>query len=332
MYNARAQINPRDFHTVSSTRSTSISRCNSASRDPARRVSKQHTLGLIRLLLSAMPIGSYGTGVTRHVSFGVLRSMGSVLCLLGHVWCTARLAASALRPLSWVTGWDRLRRLRTHISLSVSAICASGSLSRDTNIDQVDHHATLRSESTSHKRSTVSELWLRLFWHRMSSSRIPALTKTRWRAFNGHISPSHALCSSWQSYISSAQFQKLQVREMHETSSFQANVRIDADMAFQAEATHAGTDVKPFRKQYRLFHATFAQFCYTGAQVAIAGAFINYVTETRVVNGVATDSSTASAFLAGAQGAFTLGRFFGSFLMKFTKPRLVFFAFMTLCM
>jgi len=105
----------------------------------------------------------------------------------------------------------------------------------------------------------------------------------------------------------------------------------DADMAFQAEATHAGTDVKPFRKQYRLFHATFAQFCYTGAQVAIAGAFINYVTETRVINGVATDNSTASAFLAGAQSAFTIGRFVGSFLMKFVKPRYVFFAFMTLC-
>lgn len=44
----------------------------------------------------------------------------------------------------------------------------------------------------------------------------------------------------------------------------------DADMAFQATETHANTDVKPFWKQYRLFHAAFAQFCYTGAQVAIA--------------------------------------------------------------
>jgi FHS family L-fucose permease-like MFS transporter len=44
----------------------------------------------------------------------------------------------------------------------------------------------------------------------------------------------------------------------------------DADMAFQAEETHASTADKPFHKQYRLFHATFAQFCYTGAQVAIA--------------------------------------------------------------
>ena len=45
----------------------------------------------------------------------------------------------------------------------------------------------------------------------------------------------------------------------------------DADMEFQAETTHANTAIKPFWKQYRLFHATFAQFCYVGAQVAIAG-------------------------------------------------------------
>lgn len=45
----------------------------------------------------------------------------------------------------------------------------------------------------------------------------------------------------------------------------------DADMAFQAEESQAtADDVKPFRKQYRLFHAAFAQFCYTGAQIAIA--------------------------------------------------------------
>ena len=98
-------------------------------------------------------------------------------------------------------------------------------------------------------------------------------------------------------------------------------------MEFQAAETHAGTDVKPFIKQYRLFHATFAQFCYTGAQVAIAGAFINYVTETRPN----TDSAAGARFLAGAQGAFALGRFIGSGLMKFVKPRLVFLVFMTMC-
>lgn len=45
----------------------------------------------------------------------------------------------------------------------------------------------------------------------------------------------------------------------------------DADMAFQAAETHAAENQDlPFRKQYRLFHAAFAQFSYTGAQIAIA--------------------------------------------------------------
>ncbi|KAK5164981.1 uncharacterized protein LTR77_009646 [Saxophila tyrrhenica] len=101
----------------------------------------------------------------------------------------------------------------------------------------------------------------------------------------------------------------------------------DADMAFQAEETHANTAIEPFWKQYRLFHATFAQFCYTGAQVAIAGYFINYVTETRAN----TDSPLAARFLAGAQGGFALGRFVGVGLMKFVRPRYVFLLYMTLC-
>lgn len=44
----------------------------------------------------------------------------------------------------------------------------------------------------------------------------------------------------------------------------------DADMAVQAQETIEVED-KPFWKQWKLFHAAFAQFCYTGAQVAIAG-------------------------------------------------------------
>jgi FHS family L-fucose permease-like MFS transporter len=98
-------------------------------------------------------------------------------------------------------------------------------------------------------------------------------------------------------------------------------------MAFQAEETHANADIKPFRKQYRLFHAAFAQFCYTGAQVAIASYFINYVTETRAN----TDSSIGAKFLAGAQGAFALGRFTGVGLMKFIRPRWVFLFYLTMC-
>ncbi|KAK5130222.1 hypothetical protein LTR08_002307 [Meristemomyces frigidus] len=101
----------------------------------------------------------------------------------------------------------------------------------------------------------------------------------------------------------------------------------DADMAFQAEATHANTDILPFRNQYRLFHAAAAQFCYTGAQVAIASYFINYATETRAN----TSSAAGAQFLAGAQGAFAMGRFVGVAIMRFTRPRYVFLVYLTLC-
>lgn len=100
----------------------------------------------------------------------------------------------------------------------------------------------------------------------------------------------------------------------------------DADMEFQAAETHADLSNVPFWKQYRLFHASFAQFCYCGAQVAIASYFINYVTETRAN----TDSSLGAKFLAGAQGAFALGRFLGVLLMKFIRPRYVFLVYFTL--
>ncbi|CAK1355836.1 unnamed protein product [Cercospora beticola] len=99
----------------------------------------------------------------------------------------------------------------------------------------------------------------------------------------------------------------------------------DADMAFQAEETHANAAVKPFWQQYRLFHAAFAQFCYTGAQVAIASYFINYVAETTDYN-----DSQAAQLLAGAQGAFTAGRFAGVFIMKYVKARWVFLAYLSL--
>ena len=101
----------------------------------------------------------------------------------------------------------------------------------------------------------------------------------------------------------------------------------DADTAFQAEETNAGFDDKPFIKQYRLFHAALAQFCYTGAQVGIASFLINYAVETRPN----TSSALGSQFLAGAQGAFALGRFVGVAIMHYVKPRIVFLGFITAC-
>ncbi|PNP86579.1 hypothetical protein FNYG_00281 [Fusarium nygamai] len=101
----------------------------------------------------------------------------------------------------------------------------------------------------------------------------------------------------------------------------------DADMAQQAESSNSDTHDKPLRKQYRLFHASFAQFCYCGAQVAIASMFINYATETRKN----TSDSTGSKLFAGAQAAFAVGRFFGVFLMKYFKPRHIFLVFLSMC-
>jgi FHS family L-fucose permease-like MFS transporter len=99
----------------------------------------------------------------------------------------------------------------------------------------------------------------------------------------------------------------------------------DQDMAFQVATTHVDEQDKPFWKHYKLFHATFAQFTYTGAQVAIASYFINYATETWP----AVDNSTGSKYLAGAQAAFTVGRFLGAFLMKYIRPRWVFLGYIS---
>lgn len=55
--------------------------------------------------------------------------------------------------------------------------------------------------------------------------------------------------------------------------------------------------------------------------------FINYAVDTRP----GTDSALGAKFLAGAQGAFALGRFFGVGVMNFIRPRWVFLAFLTCC-
>ena len=98
------------------------------------------------------------------------------------------------------------------------------------------------------------------------------------------------------------------------------------DMQDQTDLTETGKVEQPLRKQYRLFHAAFTQFCYCGSQVAIASFFINYCVETRP----GTSSSLGAQFLAGAQGAFAVGRFAGVILMRFFRPRKVFLAFFIL--
>ncbi|KAK3698482.1 hypothetical protein LTR37_016953, partial [Vermiconidia calcicola] len=58
--------------------------------------------------------------------------------------------------------------------------------------------------------------------------------------------------------------------------------------------------------------------------------FINYVDEALHYNG--NEDALAARFLAGAQGAFALGRFVGVFFMQWIRPRWVFLFFLTMCM
>jgi FHS family L-fucose permease-like MFS transporter len=52
----------------------------------------------------------------------------------------------------------------------------------------------------------------------------------------------------------------------------------DADMGTQ-EMEIAEYDPGPFRKQINLFLAVWSQFCYVGAQVAVANYFVNFCEE-----------------------------------------------------
>jgi FHS family L-fucose permease-like MFS transporter len=52
----------------------------------------------------------------------------------------------------------------------------------------------------------------------------------------------------------------------------------DADMGLQ-EHDISNEDVGPFHKQYNLFLGVWSQFCYVGAQVAVANYFINFCQE-----------------------------------------------------
>ena len=103
----------------------------------------------------------------------------------------------------------------------------------------------------------------------------------------------------------------------------------DADVAAQSEKTESTTGYvdKPFRCQYTLFWGVAAQFCYVGAQVAVAGFFIHYVTEVKP----SLTTADGSNLLAVAQALFAVGRFVASFMMKWVKPRWILLGFLTGC-
>ena len=103
----------------------------------------------------------------------------------------------------------------------------------------------------------------------------------------------------------------------------------DADMALQAEqcADLTGFQEKPLRKQHKLFFGVAAQFCYVGAQVAVASQFIRYCQESAGLS-----ESQASDRYAIGQSLFAIGRFAAAGLFMFVKPRIVLLVFMTAIM
>jgi FHS family L-fucose permease-like MFS transporter len=103
----------------------------------------------------------------------------------------------------------------------------------------------------------------------------------------------------------------------------------DADMALQAEQCSdlTGYEDVPLRKQYKLFFGVVAQFCYVGAQVAVASQFIKYSEESAHI----TPSDASNRYAIG-QGLFAVGRFAAAGLFMFIKPRWVLLLFSAMIM
>ncbi|KAF2014653.1 glucose/galactose transporter [Aaosphaeria arxii CBS 175.79] len=108
----------------------------------------------------------------------------------------------------------------------------------------------------------------------------------------------------------------------------------DADMADQAELTTGATGYKdkPLRKHYTLYWGVAAQFSYVGAQVGIAGYFINYYTQARPDEPTLVAQHQGANFYAIAQALFAVGRFSAAGLMMIMKPRKVLLIYQTLIM
>ncbi|GAB1317616.1 hypothetical protein MFIFM68171_07826 [Madurella fahalii] len=100
----------------------------------------------------------------------------------------------------------------------------------------------------------------------------------------------------------------------------------DADMTAQENEIGAH-DPGPFRKQTNLFLAVWSQFCYVGAQVAVANYFINFCEE------AGRDRAMSSDLLAVGQGLYAFNRFVASGLLTLPafKPRYMLTVYLGLC-
>ncbi|KAK3898844.1 Glucose/galactose transporter [Staphylotrichum tortipilum] len=100
----------------------------------------------------------------------------------------------------------------------------------------------------------------------------------------------------------------------------------DADMGV-VEGEIGGEEVGSFWRQTNLFLAIWSQFCYVGAQVAVANYFINFCQE------AGRDSATSSDLLAVGQGLYAFNRFVasGMLTLPFFKPRYMLAVYLGLC-
>jgi MFS transporter, FHS family, L-fucose permease len=86
------------------------------------------------------------------------------------------------------------------------------------------------------------------------------------------------------------------------------------------QAAHTGKSL--FQHRHFVW-AVVAQFFYVAAQVGIAALFINYCTE----KGLGITNEQASYYLSGSLLLFTIGRFAGTAILKFTEPNKLLAAF-----
>ena len=100
----------------------------------------------------------------------------------------------------------------------------------------------------------------------------------------------------------------------------------EADMGLR-EHEILTVDTGPLRKQYNLFFAVLGQFCYVGAEFAVANYYINFCKE------AGYSSAMSSNLLAASQGIYAANRFIGAGLMTllFFKPRFMVAAYLGLC-
>jgi FHS family L-fucose permease-like MFS transporter len=93
------------------------------------------------------------------------------------------------------------------------------------------------------------------------------------------------------------------------------------------EAEISETDAGPLRKQYTLSLGIFSQFCYVGAQVAVANYFINFAVE------AGKDKTFASDLFAIAQAVYAINRFTAGGLMMIpaVKPRYLLLGYLGMC-